>query len=208
MKPWIKMLTDLADAPEVLALKRLLELPDAYAVVGRLHAFWSWWDEKARNGVVDGAVTVTCDEVVHTPGFGAAMVKVKWLGEDERGLYMPNHDRHNGRAAKDRSLANQRQEVYRARNAKGDAKVTGTSRQSNAKGVTRLDKSSSNKHLPVAKSSAAPRSTSTAIEEPQPPRPLDQRATPPTGESPSEFYRRHTKPDPFADSEQREGSGT
>jgi hypothetical protein len=40
------------------------------------------------------------------------------------------------------------------------------------------------------------------------PRQPEQRATPPTGESPSEFYRRHTKPDPFADSEQREGSGT
>lgn len=178
-EPWIKMRTGLSRAHQVTTMKRLLGLPDVFAVIGRLHAFWSWWDEKSSHGRCDGAVTVDVDEIVHTQGFGAALVQVKWLGEDDKGLYIPESDKHNGSSAKERALGNQRQAKHRARNGNSDGPVTPQSRTSHGGNVTQNKNSSSNKHPPVTTGtarSAQPLARSTPVEEP--PRPTPPPASP------------------------------
>lgn len=183
---WIKMRIDLRDDPEVFRLSTMLKV-DRYSIVGRLHAFWSWWDEKSRNGRVDGAVTVACDDVAGLQGFGDAMLVVGWLGQDDKGLYIPKWEKHNGRPAKDRALGKQRQESYRARNGTSNANVTKASRNSNAESVTRRRSSSSNKHLPVttSTSTAQPPRTATPVEEPprptHPPEPTARETFPAEG---------------------------
>lgn len=148
MADWIKMRTDLREDPAVYKLAAALRL-DRDSVVGKLHAFWSWWDANSRDGRVDGAVTVMSDELARCDGFGAAMLAVGWLAEDAKGLTMPHFERHNGRAAKERAQGNQRQAAYRVRNAKSNAPVTRKLRPRDDLSVTRLDKSSSNKYLTV-----------------------------------------------------------
>lgn len=219
---WIKMRTDLRDDPEVFALAEKLGI-DRFSVVGRLHAFWSWWDEKSRNGRVDGGVTLACDDVAGIPGFGDAMCSVGWLGRDEKGLFMPEFEKHNGRAAKERAQGKQRQEAYRARNGTSNASVTHPSRRSNCNSVTREDKSSYINHPPVASGSArsqppanpdsgrstsTPRAAAHSTEKAQQQiaEQADAKArasAPPGGLTPSEFAKqatRKTTPTSFEDS--------
>jgi hypothetical protein len=109
---WIKLRTDLLNDPAVYKLAGLLKV-DRFAVVGRLAAFWGWADQHAVDGVVDGATSQVVDDVVALPGFADALVVVKWLRIEEDLVAIPNHDRHNGANAKERSLKSERQSKWR-----------------------------------------------------------------------------------------------
>ncbi len=120
---WIKMRTDLRSDPTVFRLAKATKL-DRLAVVGRLYALWAWVDLHAVDGRVDGAEAVDVDEICERKGFAQALVTVGWLEVGEGFVTIPNHDRHNGDSAKERSLKNARQARWR------DGKAsTGTSTQ-------------------------------------------------------------------------------
>lgn len=111
---WIKLRTDLLNDPAVYRLASELSL-DRYAVVGRLAAFWGWADQHAVDGVVDGATSQVIDDVVSLHGFADALQRVKWLRIEADSVVIPNHDRHNGANAKERSLKSERQAKWRAK---------------------------------------------------------------------------------------------
>jgi hypothetical protein len=111
---WIKLRTDLLNDPAVYRLASELKL-DRYAVVGRLAAFWGWADQHAVDGAVDGATSQVVDDVVSLPGFADALQRVKWLHIGADSVVIPNHDRHNGANAKERSLKSERQAKWRAK---------------------------------------------------------------------------------------------
>lgn len=113
---WIKLRTDLLNDPAAYRLAADLRI-DRFAVVGRLAAFWGWADQHAVDGVVDGASSQVVDDVVSLPGFAEALQRVKWLVIESDHLVIPNHDRHNGANAKERSLKSERQAKWRANKA-------------------------------------------------------------------------------------------
>jgi hypothetical protein len=119
---WIKLRTDLLNDPAVYRLAAELKI-DRYAIVGRLAAFWGWSDQHAVDGVVDGASSQVVDDVVSLHGFADALQRVKWLRIDADSVAIPNHDRHNGANAKERSLKTERQSKWRK--GKEDQRVTG-----------------------------------------------------------------------------------
>lgn len=163
---WIKVRDDLVDDPAVAGIGTILGL-DKYAVVGRLVKVWSWLDRQSRDGHAAVARSYI-DELVHTPGMGAAMEQVRWLQVvNECHIFFPNFERHNGKSAKKRALATRRKQDERARKT-----VTPPSRSRHAGRVTREEKSISNKHLPVPNSTARSPTLGTPLEEPhpQPPR--------------------------------------
>jgi len=118
---WIKMRSDLHDDPAVFRLASMLKI-DKFAVIGRLHTFWSWADRHSVDGFVDGAASTDVDEIVRLEGFAASLVKVKWLEISDEGIRIPKFDRHNGDSAKQRAQKNERQARWRA---KKDAGVDG-----------------------------------------------------------------------------------
>jgi hypothetical protein len=137
---WIKMRADLHDDPAVFRLQKILSI-DRFSVVGRLHAFWSWCDKHASNGYVTGAPLTLVDEVVTLNGFADALVVVGWLEIDgDRGISIPNFDRHNSKPAKERALTNQRVRKHRA----GNADVTEMKRST----VTREEKRREDNNTP------------------------------------------------------------
>lgn len=110
---WIKLRTDLLNDPAVYRLAADLRI-DRFSVVGRLAAFWGWADQHAVDGVVDGGSSHVVDDVVSLPGFADALQRVKWLVIEADRVVIPNHDRHNGANAKERSLKSERQAKWRA----------------------------------------------------------------------------------------------
>jgi hypothetical protein len=112
---WIKMEHVLPEKPEVLALSQVLRL-DRFAVVGRLHAIWSWFDRHTQDGSVAGVTPAFLDTLVSHEGFAAAMTSVGWLKERSDGrISVPNFDRHISKSAKERALGSER--TRRSRNA-------------------------------------------------------------------------------------------
>ena len=110
---WIKMRNDLADDPAVIAIAAKVGL-DEFAVVGRLHALWSWADEQSRDGHATGVTSTWVDRKVQCPGFADAAVAVRWLEVTPTGLAIPNFDVHNGEPAKVRALGTRRKQRQRA----------------------------------------------------------------------------------------------
>jgi hypothetical protein len=110
---WIKMRADLHDDPAVFRLASMLGI-DKYAVIGRLHTFWSWADRHSVDGFVDGAASTYVDEVVRFEGFAESLAIVGWLEISEDGIRIPKFGRHNGDSAKKRALKHERQGRWRA----------------------------------------------------------------------------------------------
>ena len=117
---WIKMRSKLHDDPTVMRLMTATGL-DRFAVVGRLHAYWSWTDEHADidengNAHVTGIALQHIDTLVAHPGFSDALVLVGWLEVDgDRGLNIPRYASHNGETAKKRAQVNKRVRRHRER---------------------------------------------------------------------------------------------
>jgi len=114
---WIKVRTNLSDDPSVWEIADALGM-DAFAVIGRLHAMWAWFDSQATAD--DPWVTVSAaamDKRLSCPGWCAAVQAAKWLIIDEASssLGLPNFERHNGQSAKDRALAQSRMSKHRSR---------------------------------------------------------------------------------------------
>lgn len=110
---WIKMRTDLAEDPAVIAMADRLGI-DEFSVVGRLHGFWSWLDRQSRDGQATGVSHGWLDRRVRCDGFAAALVSVGWLVLRDDGLSVPNFERHNGETAKTRAEATNRKRRQRA----------------------------------------------------------------------------------------------
>lgn len=126
---WIKMRCDLDQDPRVMRIADELAAgtlggePDVYAVIGRLHKVWSWFDAHSHAGSVTGVTLVSLDRVVGCEGFARALVSVGWLEEfdDEiegckvRGLRIPDFDKHNGGGARQRAQNAVRQRSSRSK---------------------------------------------------------------------------------------------
>jgi len=111
---WIKMRIGLADDPAVIAISRATKL-DADTVVGKLHCIWGWADQNTADGRLDGVPASWIDSKVGKRGFANAMASTNppWLIIDDSGVTIPRFDRHNGKAAKSRADASERQRMSR-----------------------------------------------------------------------------------------------
>ena len=107
---WIKMRTNLGGDPAVKSVARETR-ETAFAVVGRLHAFWSWADQHTDDGELPFTTLADIDDLVEKRGFAAQMLRVGWLiqVEDGAGVCIPHWERHNGRSAKKRCLDSEAQ---------------------------------------------------------------------------------------------------
>ena len=109
---WIKVEKATASKPEVLRISRALGVSKLHAL-GACVAFWQWADDATADGYLTGMTQDMLDEAVGIPGLAGAMVEVGWLAEVRNGLQICNHDRHNGKNAKNRALATRRQADWR-----------------------------------------------------------------------------------------------
>lgn len=145
---WIKVRTNLSDDPSVWEIADALNM-DAFAVIGRLHSMWAWFDSQATSD--DPWVYVTSaamDRRLACAGWCAAVAAAGWLLIDGNRLGIPNFDRHNGQSAKERALTQARQFKHRDRASQyakvqtsGHAPVTLPSRSRNGS-VTLMSRSS------------------------------------------------------------------
>jgi len=95
---------DVGEKPEVVAIAQRLAM-DRFAVVGRLHKVWCWFDQQTRNGNAPGLTPAFLDSLVAHEGFAAEMVAVGWLSTRNGHVSVPKFDRHNSKSAKERALA-------------------------------------------------------------------------------------------------------
>ena len=150
---WIKIDKRLADGPKVLRLVELTGL-DREAILGRLMLFWSWVDDHVKE---DGRLRVSsvtvmsrvmsrvtnCDTIFWT---SMCDPDVGWLGEDERGVFIPHWDKWFGESRRKRLLNAERQRRYREKDqgeSNGHSGVTSrvTLPSHNALDETRRDES-------------------------------------------------------------------
>jgi len=145
---WIKMRTNLADSPKVIAIAdRIgptalnpaldpahLAHASARATVGALHTIWSIFDTHTTDGILRHYTTSRLDAMVGIPGFCDAMIEEGWLiRTDDKCLKIPRFRDHNGASAKRRAMQtraradqrrqkgdNCRHDVAKARRQKGD----------------------------------------------------------------------------------------
>ena len=118
---WMKIETGLPDKPEVLVMGRMLRLsPDA--VVGKLIRLWAWFGAHSVDGRAPAGVMGELDRLTGRKGFCEAMEQAGWLAVEGEDVVVPNWDRHNGQAAKQRRMWAERQ--ARKRRA-GGGDVTG-----------------------------------------------------------------------------------
>lgn len=124
------MTHDLHEAPEVLALTEITGL-DAFAVIGRLHRVWTWFDKNTIDGhachVTPVTLTSRLDAWVCHVGFCDALQKVGWMDAESGVVVLPNFDRHNGETAKRRATDAERQRRKREKD-RGKTAVTQQSR--------------------------------------------------------------------------------
>lgn len=115
---WIALDHDLSRKAEVLNIAASTGLTAA-AVVGGLHAVWSWFDNQSCHGSVTvqrdtRALIVALDALACAQGFCEAMSNEGWLDIRERSLSIPEWDAHFSKSAKERCLAARRQRSHRA----------------------------------------------------------------------------------------------
>lgn len=108
------MQTGLARTPEVMLIADETGL-DEFAVIGRLHAVWSWLDEQTEDGQIRGVTIPRVDRIANYKGFGAAMERAGWLSEKDNVLIAPNFGKHNGSTAKQRANSSLRMGKLRSK---------------------------------------------------------------------------------------------
>lgn len=110
---WIKIRTNLHDDPAVWEIAEALQM-ESYAVIGRLHAMWAWFDSQAtaENPWVTVS-TAAMDKRLDCPGWCSAVANAGWLIIEGNRLGVPNFERHNGQSAKERALTQIRQTRHR-----------------------------------------------------------------------------------------------
>lgn len=100
---WIKMRCALADDPSVISIAASTNL-DEDTVVGKLHKLWSWADRQLINGNAAGVTESWIDRYLGVTGFARSMVNAGWLVIHDRGIELPNFERHNLKTGKERAL--------------------------------------------------------------------------------------------------------
>jgi hypothetical protein len=119
---WIKVEKATLRKPEVATVARLLGVP-RHQCLGILLDFWMWLDDVCVDGHVDACVDADVDAVMSTPGLASALKVVGWASFEYTDdglsgrLLIPNHNRHFGESAKNRSLKSERQARWRAKQA-------------------------------------------------------------------------------------------
>jgi hypothetical protein len=109
---WIKMRIGLADDPAVIGIAAATGL-DEFAVVGRLHAVWSWADRHTVDGNAPRVTVSWLNRYISADGFGEAMTAAGWLESNDGGIRFPNFDRHNTQTGKQRALTANRVSRHR-----------------------------------------------------------------------------------------------
>jgi hypothetical protein len=111
---WLKVQYATPTKPEMLAVASRLGL-DPDTVFARWFRIWCWAD---ANLLKDGhAANVTMshlDRVAGVTGIAQAFADEGWITVEPGGLTFANFDRHNGKSAKERELASERQRARRA----------------------------------------------------------------------------------------------
>jgi hypothetical protein len=125
---WIKMRCRLGEDPSVIYVANQCGL-DQYAVVGRLHALWSWASEQTLDGNAFGVTLAWLDCYVGVQGFGQTLVDCGWLTVDDRGISFPNWDRHNSESAKKRGDTARRVANHRAKKRNGSDVTSALARE-------------------------------------------------------------------------------
>ena len=117
---WIKVETNTATKAEVLRIAASLGA-NRHEALGLCVAFWAWADGETDDGFLAGCTPELVDAVIGRPGFCRAMIAAGWLLEDSGGLLVPFYARHQGKSAKARALAAERQARQRAKEPAGTA---------------------------------------------------------------------------------------
>lgn len=105
---WLKVEAATPDKPEVFAITALMGWDDPDLTVGKLFRLWRWFDQHTLSGNADNVTSALLDRIVGVPGFCSAVEKVGWLVVTDRGVELPQFDRHNGKTAKTRALTAKR----------------------------------------------------------------------------------------------------
>lgn len=104
---WIAMRCDLHEDPAVIAIAAGTGL-DEFAVVGRLHRVWAWFDQQSQKG----RVAVTHDfinRIASCDIFFQKLVEVGWLKvRSDNTVEIPKFGRWGGESGKRRALATRR----------------------------------------------------------------------------------------------------
>jgi len=102
---WIKIRVDLPDDLAVIAMLPMLpQIADADHLCGKLARFWGWASRQSRSGNGPGVTRAWLDAYVGVTGFARALESVGWLTVSDKGIKIPNFDRHIPQSAKDRAL--------------------------------------------------------------------------------------------------------
>jgi hypothetical protein len=109
---WIKMRHDLPTDPDVVEMAARLSM-DEFAVVGRLHAVWSWLDKHSDDGLSVRVASAFLDRLAACPGFAEAMRIPGWLEGRDGSLSFPGYQEHNGTTAKSRAVEAKRKAAQR-----------------------------------------------------------------------------------------------
>lgn len=113
------MRCELSHDPDVIQIAAILNT-DEFAVVGRLHAVWSWLDQHSENGTNVRIVSAYLDRLTACPGFADAMRTVGWLDGRDGNLTFPGYENHNGDTAKRRAHETKRKREQRDKCPKKD----------------------------------------------------------------------------------------
>ena len=133
---WIKMRTGLGDERATLLISELTGL-DVFAVIGRLHAIWSWAGRHTKNGKVTNVTPAIIDRKASHNGFSSAMIAAGWLetiksGDEVIGVKFPRFDKYNASTEKKRASDAARQRKHREKKKNSHADVTRDSHASHA----------------------------------------------------------------------------
>jgi hypothetical protein len=107
---WLKIEKATARKPEVCGIAGELgiSLDEAFGICFR---FWCWVDDNFATNAASVSET-SIDALVGRSGFAAAMKKVGWLESDEKGVKIPNFERHLSKGAKTRGQTAKRVESH------------------------------------------------------------------------------------------------
>lgn len=130
---WIKMRTDLAEDPAVIAIACALGM-DEDTVVGKLHRLWSWADAQTKTGSADSVTFEWIDRKVRAEGFAKAMESARWLERTDAGICIPKFTVHNGKSAKKRALSARRAAKSRSRKSNASSATKSAPREEERRG--------------------------------------------------------------------------
>lgn len=111
---WIKFECNLPGKPEVMAITAAMGWDDADLTVGKLMRLFTWFDQQTTDGNAVGVTPALLDKFIGVTGFVQALVNVRWIVADERGLSLHNFGKHNGETAKARAQTAKRVANHRS----------------------------------------------------------------------------------------------